>query len=92
MPDSEKLSTSTIRTIALDRLKSIHLEEKPLSVPAPAQESYLFEDNHYVGVRFVAGEFSFEWKMGEANATLLRDGNQVETIPVAAPTTIRKAA
>lgn len=92
MPDSVQPTTFAIRDIALARLKAIQLETQSLSVPTPAQESYLFEDNHYVGLRFVAGDLTFEWKLGDANAQIFRGQEQIESISVAQPTSIRKAA
>jgi len=93
MSDQVQPSTSTIRKIATDRLSAIYLKENSLSVPPSPQESYLFENNHYVGVRFVAGELAFEWRLGAENATITRGEEQIETVAIAtvAPA-IRKAA
>ncbi len=85
-------STSTIRKIANDRLSAIYMKENSLSIPPAAQESYLFENNHYVGVRFVANDLTFEWRLGDENASIHRGKEQIETVAVSAFSTVRKAA
>ena len=56
------------------------------------RETFLIENEHYTGVRFTLGRFSFEWKLPDDHASIIRGELVVETIRLAHDKESRRAA
>lgn len=87
LSSSSRPDTSSLRKLAQSRLSHFCKDSDP-----SVKESYLFENDHYVGVRFVAGPFSFLWKQPDDFASVMRGDLLIESISLSGETEIRRAA
>lgn len=83
----ESPKVAVLRNVAHGKLASYAKDNT-----ATMRETFLFEDEHYTGVRFTLGRFSFEWKLPDAHASITRGELVVETIGLADDKESRRAA
>jgi hypothetical protein len=50
--------------------------------PADCKEVYLFQADHFCGVRFSLGSFEADWRIDQTEIGFSRDGNQIDRVSI----------
>ena len=63
-----------IRTIVRQRMSQLSRSTNPV------QETYLFRDQKFLGIRFQQGIYSASWTLDQTEVQVMRDGQQIVLI------------
>ena len=88
MPSEEpnQISTVTLRQLAERKLAQLGKE------PVAVKESYLFEKDRFIGVRFTHGPFCVLWNSSQDYASVFRGELLIETMNLVPGSEVRRAA
>ena len=57
-----------------------------------ATESYLFKDDHFCGIKIVLGSCKARWEVGQTTVAISRGDKLLQTVPLDAESSERRAA
>lgn len=85
MPEPTKATQQSlpeliIRVRKLAQARLVQFAKRDVS---ECKESYLFEKDHFCGVRFSLGPFRATWRSNQTTIQFLRNGNQIGQIDIA---------
>ena len=59
--------------------------------PSDCKEVYLFQKDHFCGIRFSLGDFHAQWRIDGTDLKFFRDGNQIDRVEIGGSTSKRAA-